>query len=165
MHKISIPILMSMAFVIAGCGPDQQAGDGDSLRYTIAVVPKGLGHQFWLTVKAGAEAAGEEFGARIIWNGPAKETQIAEQINIINDMMSRNVDAIVMAACDENALVPTIQSALDAGIPVITIDSGVKSDLPLSFVATDNVAGAKLAADWIAPAWANARSLTADWSF
>lgn len=148
MKKRLASIFLSLLAAFSGCGAsDSGSQDGG---YTIAVVPKGLGHQFWLTVKAGAEAGGEEFGARIIWNGPAKETQIAKQIDIIQDMISRNVDAIVMAACDENALVDVIQNAVDAGIPVITIDSGVQSDLPLSFVATDNIAGAKLAADKLA---------------
>ena len=129
-----------------GAGGASAGADG----YTIAVIPKGLAHQFWLTVKAGAEAAGEEFGAEIVWNGPEKETMIAKQINIIEDMRSRGVDAIVMAACDENALIDTIKSAMDAGTPVVTIDSGVKSDLPVSFVATDNVAAARQAADVLA---------------
>jgi len=116
----------------------------------IAVIPKGLAHQFWLTIKAGAEAAAAEAGAEIKWQGPAKETEVEKQINIVQDMIASNVDAIVLAACDEQALVPTVQQAVDAGIPVVTIDSGVASDLPVSFVATDNVAGAKMAADTLA---------------
>ncbi len=135
--------------VAVGCGqePAQPAkGVLEKDGYEIAVIPKGLSHQFWLTVKAGAEAAGKEFNAIIIWQGPAKETQIDKQISIMEDMISRKVDAIVMAACDENALIRTIKQAIDAGIPVATIDSGVESDIPISFVATDNIAGAKAAA-------------------
>lgn len=115
-------------------------------RYEIAVVPKGLAHQFWLTVRAGAEAAGKEFNADIIWQGPAQEVEIDKQINIIEDLINSKVDGLVMAACDENALVGVIKRAVDAKIPVVTIDSGAKSDLPISFVATDNIAGAKAAA-------------------
>ena len=88
--------------------------------------------------------------ADIIWQGPAKETEIEKQISIIDDMITRGVDGIVMAACDENALIPTLDKAIAAGIKVVTIDSGVKSDAPLSFVATDNVAAAKAAADALA---------------
>ncbi len=116
----------------------------------IAVIPKGLAHQFWLTIRAGAEAAAAEAGAEIKWQGPAKETEVEKQINIVQDMIASKVDAIVLAACDEQALIPTVQQAVDAGIPVVTIDSGVASDLPVSFVATDNVAGAKMAADTLA---------------
>jgi ribose transport system substrate-binding protein len=147
-------LLMVLALaVLAGCGgsgsapaPGESTGSRGGL-LEIAVIPKSLSHQFWLTVKAGADAAGEEFGARILWQGPSKETEVVQQINIVQDMISRKVDALVLAAGDENALVQTVERAIAAGIPVITIDSGVQSDKPLSFVATDNIAGAKAAAD------------------
>ncbi len=148
-------LVMAMAgAALAGCSSKNAPGAADAgggkKKYTIAVLPKGVGHQFWLTVRAGADAAGKDLNAQIIWNGPDKETEIAKQINIVQDMISRKVDAIVMAACDENALIDVLNQAMDAGIPVITIDSGVKSDRPLSFVATDNIAAAKLAADALA---------------
>ena len=149
-------MVMLTAVVLAGCG-----GQSDTeTEYTIAVIPKGLGHQFWNTVRAGAEAAGEEFSAEILWNGPAKETEIAKQMNIMQDMVVRKVDAIVMAACDENALIDTVHGAIDAGIPVVTIDSGIKSDRPVSFVATDNIAGARAAADALAALGCPAKGLT-----
>jgi len=132
---------VSVLFLV-GCGARDRA-EG----YEIAVLPKGLTHQFWLTVKAGAEAAAAEQGARIIWQGPARETEVARQMDIVDDMINRRVDAIVLAACDEDALVSSVDKAMDAGIPVITMDSGVQSDRPISFVATDNIAGAALAAE------------------
>lgn len=115
-----------------------------------AVVPKGLTHQFWLTVKAGAEAAGKDLGVEIKWIGPEKETEVVKQINLIEDQIGAGVNAIVMAACDQDALVDVIKKALDKKIPVVTIDSGVNSDLPYSFIATDNVAGAAEAARQLA---------------
>ncbi len=140
--------------VITGCTAEKSgtaengaAQDSNDSTYEIAVIPKGLSHQFWTTVKSGAEAAASEMGATVIWNGPEKETDIAKQISIVEDMISRKVDAIVMAACDADALVDLVAQAQGAGIAVVTIDSGVNSDLPSSFVATDNVAGAKAAAE------------------
>jgi len=150
MKRLGLALLVLS--VAAGCGQQQSGGAGDeagapdSGKLRIAVIPKGLSHQFWLTVKAGAEAAAKEFGAEIDWQGPAKETQVAKQISIVEDMVSSGVDAIVMAACDENALVRPVQKAMDAGIPVVTIDSGISSDIAVSFVATDNVEGGKTAA-------------------
>ncbi|MBN2309575.1 MAG: ABC transporter substrate-binding protein [Candidatus Hydrogenedentes bacterium] len=126
--------------------PEAQKAGG----YKIAVVPKGLVHQFWLTVKAGAEAAAGEYGAEIVWNGPPKETEVATQIEILEDMITSGVDAIVMAACHETALIDVLQRAAGKGIPIVTIDSGVKSDIPVTFVATDNLAGAKAAAHALA---------------
>ncbi len=163
-------IALAAVTVLTGCGgpsetppPATEAGEAaPSTESTtegplrIAVVPKGLAHQFWLTIKAGAEAAAAEGGAEIIWQGPNKETEVEKQINIVQDMVNSKVDGLVLAACDENALIPMVQKATDAGIPVITIDSGVASDLPLSFVATDNVAGAEMAAKTLAGLIGNA---------
>lgn len=112
-------------------------------KYTIAVVPKGTAHVFWKTVEAGARAAGKELGAEILWNGPAEETDVSGQIAIIEDFITRKVDALVMAACDAQALVPLVKKAMAKGIPVITIDSGIATDDALCFVATDNVLGAR----------------------
>jgi ribose transport system substrate-binding protein len=119
-------------------------------RPKILVSPKGLVHSFWLTVKAGADSAGREFDAEIIWKGPTQETDIAGQIAILEDYINKRISAIVMAACDSKALIPTIQKAIDSKIPVITIDSGVDSDLPLSFIATDNVEAARKGAQALA---------------
>ncbi len=134
------------ACVLAGMLTSFGCGQSSSGQVRIAVIPKALTHQFWLTVKTGAETAGKDLGVAVTWMGPDKETQVDKQVDIIETMIVRGVNAIVLAACDENALNGPIQRALDAGIPVITMDSGVTSDLPLSFVATDNIAGAKAAA-------------------
>ncbi len=111
--------------------------------YRIAVVPKGTAYSFWKTVKAGADAAGKETGAEIDWKGPDSETDVARQVAIIENFITSRVDAVVMAACDAKALVPKVKQAVAAGIPVITIDSGIATDDALSFVATDNVKGAR----------------------
>ncbi|HUU29899.1 MAG TPA: substrate-binding domain-containing protein [archaeon] len=119
-------------------------------RLKILVSPKGLTHDFWLTVKAGADSAAKELGVDIVWKGPPLETDIAGQIAILEDYINKRVDAIVMAACDTKALIPVVEEAHRRGIPVITIDSGLDSDIPLSFVASDNVRGAEKAADILA---------------
>lgn len=107
----------------------------------IAVVPKAVTHQFWTTVESGARAAAAEAGAEVIWKGPDHETNVDQQIAMIQDFVTQEVDAIVMAACDADALVEPIREAEEAGVPVITIDSGVNYKDIRSLVATDNVEG------------------------
>jgi len=138
----------SQAVPGAAAGPETGAAEPKKLR--IAVVPKGTTHDFWLTVKAGAEQAAAEHGAQVLWNGPSRESEIDKQIAILEDYITQGVDAIVMAACDEEALIPTVKKAREQQIPVITIDSGIKSEDALCFVATDNLAGARQAADKLA---------------
>jgi ribose transport system substrate-binding protein len=129
--------MVAMLFMVA-CNRIQQK--------TIAVVPKGQAHIFWQTVKAGAEAAGAKCGVRILWNGPASEIEISRQINITEDFINRRVDGLVLAASDERALVPVIESAAKHGIPVTLIDSGAQTESYVSFVSTDNFQGGVTAA-------------------
>ena len=113
----------------------------------IAVMPKATVAEFWLTVKAGAEKAAEESGVKILWKGPAQETDVAGQIAILEDFVSQGIDGIVLAACDAKALVDPVKRAKEKGIPVVTIDSGLDPDVSDCFVATDNVEGARKAAE------------------
>lgn len=154
--KKCLMLLAAASFMFSGCGgsadpkPAASNGAAGEGALEIAVIPKGLTHQFWVTVRAGAEAAAKELGATVVWQGPTKETEIDRQVSIVQDMINRRVDGIVLAACDENALVNSVAQAEAAGIPVVTFDSGVKSDLPRSFVATDNIDGARQAAGVLA---------------
>lgn len=116
----------------------------------IAVVPKGVSHTFWQTVKAGADAAGAEFGVTIDWKGPAAETDITTQINIVEDAISRGVAGIVLAPSHGEALVPIVERAARQQIPVTVFDSGLSSEAYLSYVATDNRAGGVQAAERMA---------------
>ncbi len=113
---------------------------------TVAVIPKGTSHIFWLMVQAGAMSAGEEFGLDIQWNGPTKETEYSRQMDIVDSMIARRVDGIVLAACDRKALVPVVDRAVAAGIPVTIFDSGLDSTNFMSYVATDNTEGGRLGA-------------------
>ena len=117
-----------------------------STRLRVLVTPKAVVHSFWVSVKAGADSAGKELDVDVIWKGPPTETNIDNQIAIIEDYINQRVDAIVLAATDSKALIPVIKRALSENIPVVTIDSGVDSEDPVSFIATDNILGANMAA-------------------
>jgi len=116
----------------------------------IAVIPKGTTHEFWKSVHAGAEKAGQELGVNIIWKGPLREDDREDQIKVVENFINLRVKGIVLAPLDDAALVPVVTDAVRAGIPVIAIDSGIKTDQVASFVATDNYRGGKLAGDYLA---------------
>ena len=119
---------------------------------TIALIPKGTAHSFWKAVHAGGLKAEKELGVKIIWQGPPNENDRAQQIQLVQNFVSRKVDAIVLAPLDDTALVNPVEIAISRNIPVVIIDSGLKSDKIASFVATDNVEGGRMAARELAKA-------------
>lgn len=132
----------------AGSGTEGQGeGEGDSETVTIAVIPKGTTHVFWRSVHAGALTAANELGVEIIWQGPVREDDRSAQIRVVEDMISRGVDAIVLAPLDSAALVPVAEEATAEHIPVVIFDSGIDWEGLTSFVATDNYQGGVLAAE------------------
>lgn len=114
---------------------------------TIGVVPKGRSHLFWQSVHVGAAKAAQESGVEIQWNGPASETDYAGQIQIVENMITRRVDAICLAPIDKKIMVNVVERAAKAGIPVVIFDSGIDTDQFVSQVATDNYAAGRLGAE------------------
>lgn len=113
----------------------------------IGVVPKGRAHLFWKSVQAGAVAAAREEGVEINWNGPATETDYNGQLQIVDAMINRRVDAIALAPIDKKAMVSVVERAAKQNIPVVIFDSGIDTDQFVSQVATDNYLAGQLAAD------------------
>jgi ribose transport system substrate-binding protein len=113
----------------------------------ISIVSKGFQHQFWQAVKKGAEDDAATEGATVNFMGPNTESDIKPQMDMLNAELAKKPAALCFAALDSKAAGPTLQKFKDAKIPVIAFDSGVDSDIPLTTVATDNVAAAALAAD------------------
>ncbi len=126
------------------------AGASDGKGKTIAVIPKSQAHIFWQTVHAGAIAAGQELGAKILWKAPTTETDYAEQVRIVEDFITQRVDGIVLAPTDKKALVPYIERAAKEGIPLTIFDSAADTEHYVSFVATDNYQGGVMAAERMA---------------
>jgi ribose transport system substrate-binding protein len=118
----------------------------NSGRPQIAVIPKGTTHEFWKSIHMGALMAAAELGVDIIWKGPQKEDDRAQQITVVEDFISRGVDGIVLAPLDERALLRPVQDAVRERIPVVIIDSGLQGSDYISYVATDNYKGGVLAA-------------------
>jgi ribose transport system substrate-binding protein len=124
-------LTVSSAAALAAC----QRSDG---RRVIGVVPKGTSHLFWQTIHAGALKAGDEFGLEVFWQAPQLEIDSSRQIAIVENLISRQVDGILLAPVDEESLVSPVERAAERGIPVAIFDSSINTDKIISFVATDN---------------------------
>jgi ribose transport system substrate-binding protein len=141
------------ALVPAGCGNNRPAA-----KYRIAVIPKGLTNEFWQSIHRGAERAGADLTAKgtpveILWDGPRKESDLSDQIAIIQQKSAQGIQAMVLAPQSKD-MVDQVEDVVRAGIKVVIIDSGLnkdkmkdKPDLIVKYVATDNHHGGWLAAE------------------
>jgi ribose transport system substrate-binding protein len=146
MSKTKLTILISLSILIISTVIACNRGANSDSQKVIAVIPKGVSHSFWQTVKAGADAAGKDLNVKIDWKGPAQETDISGQINIVEDAINRRVDGIVLAPSHGDSLVPMVDRAQRSGIPVTIFDSGISTQNYLSYVSTDNREGGVVAA-------------------
>lgn len=120
---------------------------GKSKKWRVMVIPKGTTHEFWKTIHFGAQKAADELGSvDLIWQGPQKEDDRVQQIQLVQNAIAAKVDGIVLAPLDARALAKPVEDATARGIPVVVIDSGLESKAVVSFVATNNENGGALAA-------------------
>jgi simple sugar transport system substrate-binding protein/rhamnose transport system substrate-binding protein len=156
---ILLGLVMTFALFLAACGSNNSAGGGqdnpsetagsantsssggDSAagdKLTIAVVPKLVGIPYFNASEAGAVKAGEELGVNVIYTGPT-QADAAQQVKVIEDLISKQVDAIAVAPNDAAALTPVLKKAKDAGILVMDWDTHAdRSVVELSVNQIDN---------------------------
>ena len=116
----------------------------------IPVMAKGFQHQFWQAVAKGSEDAAAELGVEIYFDGPASETEIAAQVDMVKKEMAKNPKALALAALSTEAVIEILEECTEKGIPVVGFDSGVPDDptgAVVATAATDNEAAAALAAE------------------
>ncbi len=116
----------------------------------IPVISKGFQHQFWQAVKLGSENAAKDLNIRITFEGPESETMVDKQIEMLQAALDKKPQAICLAALDSKAVVPLLEKAQAAKIPIVGFDSGVDSTIPVTTASTDNIAAAGTAADKMA---------------
>jgi ribose transport system substrate-binding protein len=116
----------------------------------IAVIVKSSNSNYWQNVQKGAQAAAKDLpNATVTFQGPASESAVADEVNMVVNAVNRGVSGIVLAASDPDALVPAIKQAWEAHIPVVLIDSTLSPDGAAyyqSFLSTDNTKAGELCA-------------------
>ena len=131
-----------------GDTPTEDTGSGETLY--IPVMAKGFQHAYWQAVKQGADQAAEELGVEIYFAGPASETNIDEQVNMVKTELAKNPKAMALAALSTDSVTEILAECAEKNIPVIGFDSGVPGDTtgPVkATAATDNEAAAAIAAE------------------
>lgn len=147
-----------LAVLMSACGKSSGPADSEGDVPEVALVMKSLANEFFKTMAEGAEAHHEANDAQydLLVNGIKNETDLGQQVNLVEQMIARGVDAIVIAPADSKALVPVLKRARDAGILVVNIDNRLDaetleaSNLQVPFVGPDNRAGARAVGEVLA---------------
>src|SRR5918998_1066297 len=143
-------VLLSGMLVFAGCGGDDEGGGGgdnvdltQEKDVTIAVITHGAGDSFWAVAKKGAEDAGKDLGVTVRYSESNNDPQ--EQAQLIESAVTEEVDGIAVSAPDPDAIRDSVKTAIDAGIPVVTLNSGAEESADLGAVThvgqTETIAG------------------------
>lgn len=148
--KTSILILLPALALLLGACSKQTDGAAAATKPRVALVMKSLANEFFGTMAAGAKThqAAHAASYDLISNGIKNETDLAEQVGIVEQMIAMRVSAIVIAPADSKAFVPVLKRALAAGIVVINIDNRLdaaamqEAGIQIPFVGPDNRAGA-----------------------
>lgn len=184
MKKRVLATLMSMSLVAAllvGCGnsgstatssstadsssTNTVASSGDSSSaasdataggdYTFEIIVKSYQSSYWQAAVTGVNQKAEELGVKVSCTGPNAESDIADQVNMLNNAINNAPNGIGLAACDQEACLDALQTAMDKGIPVVCFDSGIPNAPAGSVyatIATDNYAAGATAAENLYPA-------------
>lgn len=151
MKKLLVLLMsLTMVLTLAACGGGgggEEAADSGDAGMTIGLSVSTLNNPFFVTLKDGAQAKADELGAELIVVDAGDDT--AKQTSDIEDLVSKNIQVLIVNPCDSDAVAPAVEEAMAAGIKVIAVDRMVNGvDVECS-IASDNVAGAELAANWL----------------
>jgi ribose transport system substrate-binding protein len=130
-------------------------------KYTVALIPGLTTDAFYITMHRGAQAAADALGVELNFQG-APEFNPVQQVPVLNAIIGRKPDAILIAPTDKTQLIEPLKKAADAGIAVITVDTFIgnghyqtgsgDADFPYSYIASDNILGGQIAARALAKA-------------
>lgn len=148
---VSMAIMLCMMFCLAGCNAITIDGEGEAAESagngSIGLSVSTLNNPFFVSLAEGAEEAAEKAGVKLAVADAGDDS--AKQQNDIEDLISRNVSVLIVNPVDSDAVAPAVQNAVSLGIKVISVDrvvNGVDVDCQ---IASDNVAGAKIATEYL----------------
>jgi ribose transport system substrate-binding protein len=143
MKKIFIAIFI-LLFVIVGTSLAQKK------EYRFGLALQTLQNPFYLSLKAGADSAAEKLGnVKLYVTAAQHSTDLDTQVRQLEDFIQMKVDVIGLVPLERKGIIPTIEKINKAGIPVITVDSDAEGGKREAYIATDQVLGGKLGAQWI----------------
>ncbi len=144
-------LILCMAFGLAGCNAITIDGEGEAMESagngSIGLSVSTLNNPFFVSLAEGAKAAADEKGVSLAIADAGDDS--AKQQNDIEDLISKNVSVLIVNPVDSDAVAPAVQNAISQGIKVISVDRVVNGVDVHCQIASDNVAGARMATEYL----------------
>lgn len=148
---VTVLLLLATAGNIFAAGAKESSGQAaTSGSNTIVFIPKSTDVTYWLFLRKGAADKAKELGYKLDYQGVARESDVAGQVNLVRNVAATKPAGILLAATDATALVDPVKEAMASGVPVVMVDSGVNQDVAVASITTDNYGGAKASGDLLA---------------
>ena len=152
-----------LALSMIGCGqqdkenqPDKEQDGGKDEQLQIALIPKTLNNPFFISMEEGAQAAADTLGVDLMVQAAEREIDVEKQMQIMENMITKKVDAILISPSGSKEIVPAIKKANEAGIPVLILDTKVDAEAAkaedvttATFIGSDNYNGGQIAAEYM----------------
>src|SRR6195952_105553 len=136
-------LLLVALLPLAACG-------SEPTETRIGFVPKSLNQEYWVNTEKGAQAAGKSAHVKVLTKAAGDDTQIGEQIDLVENLLAQHVDALVIAPSDSDLLKPVLEKAAKR-MPVVLFDSDIPDWKPkTAYVGTENKDGGVKAGKYIA---------------
>lgn len=152
MKKVLIVILSLSVFLLGACSMEppswakpSKKGEGEKIKIGLSVST--LNNPFFVSLKNGVVKEAKKQGAEVVVVDAQNDS--AKQVNDVEDLLQQGVDALLINPTDSAAISTAVQSANSIGVPVVTLDRSTEKGDVASFVASDNVKGGQMAADYI----------------
>jgi ribose transport system substrate-binding protein len=142
-----LAVLAALLLVAGACGGEEAAPGGDEGRARIGLSLSTLGNPFFVTLQEGAQGAADKAGAELIVADAQDDAQT--QADDIQNFITQQVDVIVINAVDSAAIVPSVEAANQADIPVVTVDRASEGGEIAAHIASDNVQGGRMAGEFL----------------
>ena len=156
-------VIVLLMFALVGCdannasqnensttSKETSSGEGTGEKQKVVVVLQSLTSEYWNFVQAGAKQAFEDFGVDGTILGPSSESQIMEQVNMMQDALTKGPDALVVSATQPETAIPTFKQYKNNNIPVILINQDVDWEDKVTFIGTDNFTAGKQGGELLA---------------
>ena len=136
MKRIVLAALVAVFGVVA-CGGETTEGPPPAKKLRFALIPKSLDIPVFDYARIGGERAAKELGVEVIYRGPDKADEL-KQKEVLESFIMQKVDGIAISVLNASFLTPTIDKAVEAGIPVVTWDSDAPASKRLAFYGVDD---------------------------